>query len=173
MEVPVTERPVVCIMHLLRMSPQITQAYIGSLSASVLFSADKIHTEDYSRLVLNTYLKLRQIPKLVSKMLQAVGNNPKKVKTKPLDKVFPELFAECVLKLPLGQVPELWKTVLFHLKQDVVEGTIIGGVLVPILLYLIYLIFVSLFKSNACLKETSRSSILSREKLVVEPMVIH
>ena len=120
--VPTTKEGVKSVTYLLDINPQITEAYIGSLTSAILFNRDSVPTEEFSRLVLGKYLKLRQIPKLVSKMLQAVGNNPDKIHVVELDQVFLADFRNCIVQLPLGQIPELWKTFLFHMKEDVVES---------------------------------------------------
>lgn len=120
--IPVTETSVDCVMNLLVMNPAITEKYIGSFAAVILFNMDSVMTQGFSRLLMGTYHRMRQVPKLISRMLQAVGGNPSKIKVCELDTVFMEDFAECVIQLPLLKISELWKTLLFHVNRDIVLG---------------------------------------------------
>ena len=120
-------------------SPLVTEPLIGNLSMSIMALSEEIRDDFMSRL-FTLYFKLRQMPKLIARMLITMGKGNHKeflFSAKVLD-----CFADKVSKLPVGQLLELWKTFEFHMKNTSDLTAFIDQIM-------------SVFIINACLIEQS------------------
>lgn len=66
---------------------------------------------------------LRHLPKLISKILIQVRQNPSlEVSHQSFSDDYLESFGSKVSELPIGITLELWKTFLYHMEKDVVDN---------------------------------------------------
>jgi hypothetical protein len=103
------------VQGLLEINPWAIEYFVGQFCAIFLFNIDHVDVTEFWKNLLQTFVKLRQIPKLIAKLLIAVSKN-EDLKVIRLSENITDPFAKIVESLPIAQVLELWKTFLFHLK---------------------------------------------------------
>ena len=106
------EEAIMIAMALADYSPSVIEPLVGTLVVAVMSNVD-LQDEHMGKL-MSLFQKLRQLPKLVARLLITVSKNKLKLQWTPntLSK-----FADNVVKLPVGQLLELWKTFDFHMKN--------------------------------------------------------
>ena len=72
LSVPVTAEAVECAEILLQICPSAVERDVGKICAAALFNVDGVDTDPLFSAVVDVYAKLRQIPKLVARILIAV-----------------------------------------------------------------------------------------------------
>ena len=77
LSVPVTDAAVECVRILSEISPRNVEPNIGQICCSVLFNIDHVDCAAFFASIVDTYLKLRQVPKLVAKILIALTGDIK------------------------------------------------------------------------------------------------
>ena len=142
---------IVCemVVNLAKYSPLVTEPLIGTFSLSVLV----LKKHDLMCQTITLYHKLRQLPKLMARLLMAMGKSTLDSKQFEFDAQSLQCFAEKVSTLPVGQVLDLWKTFEYHLKNA-------GSQLSPVIDQLM-----SAFTLNACLVEQAIPD-LTMDKIV-------
>jgi hypothetical protein len=74
LSVPVSAGAVECVQTLMQISARNVESDVGRICASVLFNTDHVAYEEFFATVVDTYVKLRQVPKLVAKIIMAVDD---------------------------------------------------------------------------------------------------
>jgi hypothetical protein len=108
-----------CVGSLLKISPLSVEPLIGNFCAIFLFNIDHVDVSEFWKEVLETFVKLRQVPKLIAKLIISVSKNHE-LKVSELSLPVTEPLSEVFEGLPVAQIMEVWKTLLFHMKQDIV-----------------------------------------------------
>jgi hypothetical protein len=137
------------VVNLAKYSPLVTEPLIGTFSLSVLV----LKKHDLMCQTITLYHKLRQLPKLMARLLMAMGKSTLDSKQFEFDAQSLQCFADKVSTLPVGQVLDLWKTFEYHLKNA-------GSQLSPVIDQLM-----SAFTLNACLVEQAIPD-LTMDKIV-------
>ena len=117
---PVTAEAVECAEALLQISPSAVERDIGKMCAAALFNVDGVDPDGLFSAVVDVYAKLRQVPKLVARILIAVkgGGGSGGFRVRELSEHCKSHLGRAVARLPTGQVFDLWKTILFHIGDD-------------------------------------------------------
>ena len=122
LSVPVTAEAVECAEILLQICPSAVERDVGKICAAALFNVDGVDTDPLFSAVVDVYAKLRQIPKLVARILIAVkdggGGGSGGFKVRELSDHCMSQLGRAVARLPTGQLFDLWKTILFHIAND-------------------------------------------------------
>ena len=118
LSVPVTAEAVECAETLLRISPSAVERDIGKMCAAALFNVDGVDPDGLFSAVVDVYAKLRQVPKLVARILIAVKGSSGGFRVRELSEHCISHLGRAVARLPTGQVFDLWKTILFHIGDD-------------------------------------------------------
>ena len=109
------EKAVSIAMALVHYSPSVIEPLIGTLVVAVM-SAPNVDAQNESMgQLMNLFQRLRQLPKLIARLLISVSKNKSKLHW---TQDILAKFAENVVKLPVGQLLELWKTFDFHMKNS-------------------------------------------------------
>ncbi len=114
MPVPVTESAVRCFRTLLSISPSSVDGVVGRVAAIVLYNVDKVDPLPFWSDLVETHVKLRQVPKLLAKLLISVTSKSDDLSVRPLSRACLEPYCAAVRGLSLAQCADLWKTFLYH-----------------------------------------------------------
>ena len=105
-------------VNLAKYSPMVIEPLIGTLSLSVII----LKRSDFMCHLITLYHKLRQLPKLIARLLIAMDKSNLNPDQFVFDGQSLQCFAEKVTTLPVGQVLDLWKTFDYHLKNAVTNS---------------------------------------------------
>ncbi len=141
--------PVLCL-DLAAYNPAIVEPLVGHVSCNllVLQNGHQSEAEEAFKRLFSLYQKLRQFPKLISRMivkLKAASEEKTDLKIQPLSGEVADAFSSRILEIPVGQLLDLWRTLNYHLANDSDNGNVVE--LVNQLL--------SLLLKNACVVEQS------------------
>ena len=112
------EEAIDIILMLAQYSPSVIEPAIGSIALGIMKSPLNLSKKgEYMDQLLFLFQRLRQLPKLIARLLIAISKagNEKKLSWTP---DILKSFAANVVKLPTGQLLELWKTFDYHLKNN-------------------------------------------------------
>ena len=109
------EEAIDIILMLAHYSPSVIEPAVGSIAMGIMTSLNLSKKAECMDQLLFLFQRLRQLPKLIARLLIAISKGDKTLSWTP---EILKSFAANVIKLPTGQLLELWKTFDYHLKNN-------------------------------------------------------